>query len=184
MKPLRLLVVAALCWLAAGCAHVTNPRADFLKLIGRPRVPLAAQVQELPATTGLAQFHFSFASDASSRVPGILIKSSDSLGRQPVVIALHGTGGSKQNMVALCRKLAERGFIAVAIDGRYHGERKTGKGQDDYNEAIVRAWHGSGEHPLYYDTVWDVMRLVDYLQTRDDVDPACIGLIGISKGGI
>ena len=101
-----------------------------------------------------------------------------------MVIALHGTGGSKANMLALCRKLAERGFIAVAIDGRYHGERKSGKGQTDYDDAIVRAFHGSGEHPFYYDTVWDVMRLVDYLQTRDDVDPARIGLIGISKGGI
>ncbi len=28
------------------------------------------------------------------------------------------------------------------------------------------------------------MRLVDYLDTRDDVDPNRIGLIGISKGGI
>ena len=184
MKLMRLLVCVGLCWLAAGCAHVANPRADFLKLIDRPRVSLAAQVQELPATNGLTQFHFSFASDASNRVPGILIKSADAVGRRPVVIALHGTGGSKQNMIALCRKLAERGFVAVAIDGRYHGERKTGKGQNDYNDAIVHAWHGSGEHPFYYDTVWDVMRLVDYLQTRDDVDPARIGLIGISKGGI
>jgi len=102
-----------------------------------------------------------------------------------VVIALHGTGGNKNNMTALCRKLAEAGFIAVAMDGRHHGERiKFGKGTTEYNDAIVRAWHGSGEHPLYYDTVWDVMRLVDYLSTRDDVDPARIGLIGISKGGI
>jgi dienelactone hydrolase len=28
------------------------------------------------------------------------------------------------------------------------------------------------------------MRLVDYLQTRDDIDPARIGLYGVSKGGI
>ena len=181
---MRLLVFAALCWLTAGCAHTSNPRADFIKLIGRPRVPLTAQVQELPATNGLAQLHFSFAADASNRVPGILIKAADSSGRRPVVIALHGTGGSKANMLALGRKLAERGFIAVAIDGRYHGERKSGKGQNDYNEAIIRAWHDGREHPFYYDTVWDVMRLVDYLTTRDDVDPARIGLIGISKGGI
>ena len=112
------------------------------------------------------------------------MESANFHGRRPVVIALHGTGGSKGNMLALCRKLAEAGFIAVAIDGRYHGERKSGKGQTDYNAAIVRAWHGSGEHPFYYDTVWDVMRLVDYLATRADVDPARIGLTGISKGGI
>ena len=178
--PLLLCVVA--CCLA-GCAH-SDSRADFLKLIDRPRVALSPQVESLPATNGIAQFHFSFAADATQRVPGVLLASTNFSGLRPVVIALHGTGGSKANLLALCRKLAERGFIAVAIDGRYHGERKSGKGQNDYNDAIIRAWRGSGEHPFYYDTVWDVMRLVDYLQTRDDVDSARIGLIGISKGGI
>jgi dienelactone hydrolase len=179
----RFLPLLALLLWVTGCAHL-EPRADFLRVIGRPHVALAPQVQEMPATNDLAQFHFSFATDAQNRVPGILIKSAGSHGHRPVVIALHGTGGSKANMTALCRKLAGRGFIAVAIDGRYHGERKYGKGQNDYNDAIVRAWHGSGEHPFYYDTVWDVMRLVDYLSTRDDVDASRIGLIGISKGGI
>ena len=180
----HLLPLALLLLWVTGCAHTSSPRADFLKLIDRPHVALAPQVGELPPTNGLAQFHFSFAADAQNRVPGILIKATGSQGHRPVVIALHGTGGSKANMAALCRKLAERGFIAVAIDGRYHGERKTGKGSTDYNEAIVRAWHGSREHPFFYDTVWDVMRLVDYLSARDDVDTNRIGLIGISKGGI
>ena len=176
--------VIAVC-LATGCAHVSDSRADFLKTINRPRVVLAAAVDALPATNGIVQYHFSFATDANQRVPGILMKLADSHGRRPVVIALHGTGGSKQNTLALCRKLATNGFIAVAIDGRYHGERtKSGKGSTEYEAAIVRAWSGNGEHPLYYDTVWDVMRLVDYLETCDDVDPNRIGLIGISKGGI
>ena len=113
------------------------------------------------------------------------MESTNFHGRRPVVIAMHGTGGSKANMLALCRKLADAGFIAVAIDGRYHGERiKSGKGTAQYNDAIARAWREPGEHPFYYDTVWDVMRLMDYLATRDDVDPARIGIIGISKGGI
>src|SRR5690606_27246861 len=34
-----------------------------------------------------------------------------------------------------------------------------------------------------YDTVWDVLRLLDYLSARTDVDPGRIGLIGHSKGG-
>lgn len=184
MKHLRLLVIAIGCCLATGCVHTSNSRADFLKLVDRPRVALAPHVDQMANTNGLTQFHFSFASDASNRVPGILLASTNFSGRRPVVIALHGTGGSKGNMLSLCRKLVEVGFIAVAIDGRYHGERKSGKGQTEYEDAIVRAWHDSGEHPFYYDTVWDVMRLVDYLSTRDDVDPARIGLIGISKGGI
>jgi dienelactone hydrolase len=100
-------------------------------------------------------------------------------------VALHGTGGSKDGYKDLLTTLARKGFIAIAIDGRYHGERtKSGGGDQEYQDAIVRAWNGSHEHPLYYDTVWDVMRLVDYLQTRDDVDPSRIGLLGVSKGGI
>jgi dienelactone hydrolase len=184
MKRWQFFTAMVFCVLATGCAHVPNPRADFLKMIDRPRVALAPQVQELPGTNNIAEFHFSFASDTSNRVPGILMESTNFYGHRPVVIALHGTGGSKANMISLCRKLAERGFIAVAIDGRYHGERKSGKGETDYDDAIVRAFHGSGEHPFFYDTVWDVMRLVDYLATRDDVDPSRIGLIGYSKGGI
>jgi dienelactone hydrolase len=102
-----------------------------------------------------------------------------------VVVALHGTGGNKLDQLPLLEKLATAGFIAVAIDARYHGERtKAGKGAAEYNAAIVRAWNGSGEHPFFYDTVWDVMRLLDYIETRDDVDVKRIGLIGTSKGGI
>ena len=85
----------------------------------------------------------------------------------------------------LLRELAAEGFIGVAIDGRYHGERcSAGKGSADYEKAIVQAFRDQREHPFYFDTVWDVMRLIDYLQTRDDVDATRIGLYGVSKGGI
>ncbi len=185
MKLLLSLALAALWFCSAPVTPAADSRADFLKLIERPRVRLSAKVEAGPVTNGLAQFHFSFASDKEQRVPGVLMKREDSRGRRPVVIALHGTGGSKQNVLALCRKLATNGFVAVAIDGRYHGERmKTGKGATEYNEAIARAWRDGREHPFFYDTVWDVMRLVDYLKTRRDVDAKRIGLIGISKGGI
>jgi dienelactone hydrolase len=179
---LPFLALLPLCFLALSPARAADARADFLKLIDRPRVELDAKVEELPGTNDIAMFHFSFASEAGQRVPGFLLKSREAHGKQPVVIALHGTGGNKSNMLEMCRELAARGFIAVAIDGRYHGERSTGKGS--YEAAILRAWHEPGEHPFFYDTVWDVMRLVDYLQTRDDVDPSRIGLTGISKGGI
>jgi len=182
VKLLPFLALLAFCYCAPGSARAADARQDFLKIIDRPRVDLDEKVAEMPVTNGLAVFQFSVAVEAGQRVSGILLKRADAHGRQPVVIALHGTGGSKKDMLPMCRELAERGFIAVAIDARYHGERSTGKGS--YEAAILRAWHEPGEHPFFYDTVWEVMRLVDYLQTRGDVDPARIGLTGISKGGI
>ncbi len=163
----------------------TRTRTAFLKMIDRPRVPLATEVKGLPAQDGLAQSHFTFAADAEQRVPGLLVKLDKADGRRPVVIALHGTGGNKEGQLPLLKELAERGFITVAIDGRYHGERsKAGSGAADYNEAILRAYRTGREHPFLYDTVWDVMRLIDYLETRADVDPKRIGMIGFSKGGM
>jgi dienelactone hydrolase len=176
----------------AASALAGDSRREFLALLDRPRVPLAVQANEIPTTqpsNGLAQHHFSYAADAQQRVPGILVKLWPVSGRRPAVIVLHGTGGERMGQLSLLRELANRGFIAVAIDARYHGERTTaGKGSDEYQRAIVRAWlepiDAQREHPFYYDSVWDVMRLIDYLQTRDDVDPQRIGVIGFSKGGI
>ena len=41
MKRFPLLFVTALCWLVAASVYATDARADFLKIIKRPRVPLA-----------------------------------------------------------------------------------------------------------------------------------------------
>jgi len=160
-------------------------RAAFLKLISRPLVPLAPELKPLGETNGLAFTHFSFAVEAGQRVPGLMVGKVGALVRRPVIVVLHGTGGNKEGMLPHLRRHAEAGFITVAIDARHHGERsKAGKGSTEYSDAILRAFREGREHPFFYDTVWDVMRLVDWLATRDDVDPRRIGLIGFSKGGI
>lgn len=172
-------------WLAipAAAALASGAREDFLKLIDRPRVPLAAQVTPLASAPGLVEFRLTFASDATERVPGILVEpeSAQETPRRAAVICLHGTGGSKEGCIPLLRELAARGFLAVAIDGPFHGERAA---HESYDQAILRAYRTGRGHPFLYDTVWDVMRLIDYLRTRADVDSSRIGLIGLSKGGM
>lgn len=169
----------------AWCADAASTRAAFLRVIDRPAVPLAAQVEAMPSPAGTLKYHFTFAADAEQRVPGLLLKPAAATGRRPVVVVLHGTGGTKEGTLDYLTKLVNAGFIAVTIDGRYHGERSAAKsGAADYNAAIVRTWQTGKEHPFLYDTVWDIMRLIDYLQTREDVDPARIGVMGISKGGM
>jgi dienelactone hydrolase len=170
---------------ARAAADPNAIRAAFMKLIDRPRVPLAPETQEVGKAGGLTQLRFSYAVDSSQRAPGVLFKKNASPGRRPVVVALHGTGGNKESQIDLLKELAEAGFIGVAIDGRYHGERAGGaKGSAAYNDAILRAYRDGKEHPFLYDTVWDVLRLIDYLEAREDVDAKRIGLIGFSKGGM
>jgi dienelactone hydrolase len=180
---LLVLCVSSLC--CASGAELLDTRAAFLKLLDRPRVELASEVKPPTGTNGLRAVQFSFAAEAGVRVPGLLVKRGEVEGRRPVVIVMHGTGANKENQLPLLHDLAKRGFLAVAIDGRHHGARtKAGSGSAEYHEAILNAWFGSKKLPFLYDTAWDVMRLVDYLGTRDDVDAARIGLIGFSKGGM
>ena len=49
---------------------------------------------------------------------------------------------------------------------------------------MLRTYRTGKELPFLYDTCWDVMRLLDYLETRADVDAKKIALIGFSKGGM
>jgi len=184
------LVIAAGVAEASGQPAVTpaqpgSTRAAFLELIDRPRVPLDPTARARPEAEGLVAEEISFAAEAGQRVPTLLFKRPDA-SRQPVVIVLHGTGGSKEGMAGRLRELAAKGFVAVAIDGRYHGGRAgaSSEGMSPYLAAILRTYRTGREHPFLYDTVWDVMRLIDYLETRPDVDRSRIALTGISKGGM
>ncbi|KAF3640222.1 putative L-gulonolactone oxidase-like [Capsicum annuum] len=121
---------------------------------------------------------------------------------------------------------ASRGYIAVAIDSRYHGERATSITtyrdvsillyayvyiQLAYTEknfplwplmqlwavenfdvvlnhvmdlALVSSWKNGDTMPFIFDTVWDLIKLADYLTEREDVDPSKIGITGESLGGM
>lgn len=165
-------------------AFAPDARQSFLRLIDRAKPPLAAESKLMTETATLERHAFTFAAEAGQRVPGLLVKPKTPA-KLPVVAVLHGTGGTKEGQLGLLERLAAQGFLAVAIDGRYHGERtKAGKGSAEYVAAILRAYRGSGEHPFLYDTVWDILRLNDYLATRVDADPKRIGMIGFSKGGM
>src|ERR1051326_7566406 len=138
MKPLAPLFAVSLAFLVQTLS-AADPRAAFLKLIDRPRVPLAPETKTTSAPDGLVEIAFSYAADAEQRVPGILVKQADSTGRRPVVIVLHGTGGKKENELPYATELAKTGFVAVVIDGRYHGARtKAGSGSKEIGRASCR----------------------------------------------
>ncbi len=174
---------------------VAEVRESFLKMLDRPRVALDPQPESDKKTADLEEERLSIATQkkadgTTERVPMLIVRPTQRKGRLPVVIVLHGTGGSREGSRDWLTQFARRGIIGVAIDGRYHGLRggKSPVPINAYNKAIIDAWHARPgepmEHPFYYDTCWDVWRTIDYLQTRDDIDPEKIGLMGISKGGI
>ena len=165
----------------------------FEKMLDRPKVEPSAEVRSTKQDENFITENITFASERHGdgtyeRVPMLLIKPKAPTGKLPAVIVLHGTGGNKESQAGLMRDLAKRGIIGVAIDGRYHGERSGGAGTKAYLEAITQAWRtkpGDPQaHPFYYDTVWDLWRTVDYLQSRPDIDGERLGMIGFSKGGI
>jgi dienelactone hydrolase len=204
MTTLRRVValVLILCLPAVYRAQDTLPKypppsevkAAFLKLLDRPKVPLAVKTASTKTEDGLIVEQLTFASEKKAdgteeRVPVLIVRPEKADKKLPAVISLHGTGGNKDGQKKLLVELAKKDIIGVAIDARYHGERSGGaKGSKAYVDAITRAWKTKKgepqEHPFYYDTCWDLWRTVDYLQSRPDVDPGRIGMIGFSMGGI
>ena len=123
-------------------------------------------------------------SPSQSWVPMRLISKPNTVSnrRRPCTILLHPTGQSKDYVAQLQARYAQKGYISVAIDARYHGAREDPKLH--YQDALVRAWKEGIERPFLLDTVWDLIRLLDYLETREDVDPHRIGASGYSLGGM
>jgi dienelactone hydrolase len=168
-------------------------RAAFKKQLDRPAVPLDIRKQSTKKDPdGNPLERLSIASEKKSngkveRIPLLVVRPQKARGRRPAVIVLHGTGDNKESQLPWLSKLAGKGIIGVALDARYHGDRvPQDERESAYDEALVKAWRAESdqEHPLYYDTVWDVWRVVDYLSKRPDIDKNRVGLIGFSMGGI
>jgi pimeloyl-ACP methyl ester carboxylesterase len=102
----------------------------------------------------------------------------------PVVIFLHGMGGSKEQNAQRLQVLAGKGLFVVAIDAHLHGERKVsgifpqgkslGALGEDYS---IWVHQSSVSH-----TARDVSKIIDALSARADVDLSRIGVAGISMG--
>ncbi|MFO0964788.1 MAG: alpha/beta fold hydrolase [Gemmataceae bacterium] len=203
MPRLRRLLLLVPLWFAVpvrGDEPLSYPPADqvrkaFLKLLDRPKVsprPVVAPAEKTASGARLERCSFiseKKADGAFERVPVLILYPEVVKGKAPAVIVLHGTGGTAKSQLGYMEELCKRGIIGVAIDARYHGERAGGaKGAAAYHKAILAAWRTKAgepmEHPFFYDTVWDLWRLVDFLETVPEIDAKRLGMIGFSMGGI
>src|SRR5262245_14174008 len=140
------------------------------------------------------QERFEFDNGVDMTVPGVLLLPKHRKHPAPTIIALHGHGSSKESVCADTRNsqlvgplLAKRGYVVAAIDAYFSGDRvgKGPAGRLDDNRAQEASlfklylWQGR--------TLWGMMLrdeqcLIDYLETRPEVDRQRIAATGMSMG--
>ncbi|CAK8568842.1 unnamed protein product [Lathyrus sativus] len=128
--------------------------------------------------------HLNIEEGDQGKLPVLILslKESDKQIKRPAVVILHGSNKCKEYMRPLLEPYASRGYVAISVDSRYHGERA--KSANTYREALISAWKTGDTMPFIFDTVWDLIKLADYLTQREDIDPSRIGITGISLGGM
>lgn len=182
-------------------------RAKLLELLGEfPRpAPLRAEVVAAVEENGVIKERVVFDSEKEMSVPCIICRPTDMKKNRTgrAIVCSHGHGEFGKNPVAginagpgvaanmrqhnynYGEMMAQRGFLTICPDLRAFGERKDGAdlkpGRDVCNIHFIR---GAllGVYPLTLN-IFDMTRCVDYLETRREVDPERIGMMGLSQGG-
>jgi hypothetical protein len=181
--------------------------ARYMELLGEfPRpVDLAAEVIHTIQEDGLIRERVIFDSEEFMSVPCVVLRPADmpadKSGR--AIVCSHGHGPFGKEPVAgnattpelranialhhynYGQEMARHGYLTICPDLRVFGERSDGgnpyPGRDKCNVHFIRGMI-MGIYTLTLN-IWDMMRCVDYLQTRLEVDPERIGMMGLSQGG-
>lgn len=140
-------------------------------------LPLKPAVREVSRNRDFVQYHVQYDSVNGERVPALLNIPLRGKAPFPCIIAQHGYTSSKKDNLIFALPLAREGYAMFSIDAQYHGERSQ-PGKDIFSvdlESDLRA---------LTQTVIDLRRAVDYLETRPDIDEDRISYIGLSMGAI
>ncbi|NLI60137.1 MAG: dienelactone hydrolase [Clostridiales bacterium] len=144
-------------------------------------------------------------SDEYLSIPAYILKPKDVSGELPAIVACHGHGYGSKEIVGLnpdgtdnhddpgyqknfAIELVKRGFFVIAPDLLGFGDRRLE--EDKNKEANENSCHMISTYLLMLGKtiaglrIYDIMRTIDYLESRDDVDNERIGCMGISGGGL
>jgi len=192
---------------AQGESWQKDLRSKLTELVGGfpvERAPLRPMTLETRAFAGYRREKVVFDSRPGVTVLAYVLIPNNATMPSPVVICVPGHGRGVDDIVGIddqgrdrtdkagyqhdfAIQVAEAGMAAVAIEPLGFGCRRdaitAGKGLG--TSACQPAAGGAmlvGETMIGW-RVWDVMRAVDYIAARADLDAARIGLMGISGGG-
>lgn len=140
-------------------------------------IPLEAEVSRVGEDELMVVYKVYYSSVNNVRVPALLILPKIGQPPYPCIVFLHGYGGRKEDAVALARVAAPFGFAVFSIDAVYHGERSV-PGKQLYSPDLEESRRS------FIQTVIDLRRGVDFLETVKEVDAERIGYAGGSMGGI
>ena len=144
-------------------------------------LPLEAKLVKLFETGTKTRYHVTFKSVHDQTVTALWSLPRGAEQPVPAVIVQHGLGDSKEAdyVEAADSVLVAAGFSVLRIDFQYHGERAR-PGRD------VRFDRGLPftARDAWVQTVFDLRRAVDFLDSRPEIDSSRTGYLGISLGGI
>ncbi len=189
---------AALITIADFEKYRTRVREQFLNAIGglpEERTALNAQCTGTIAQPTYTIEKLIYESLPNFYVTAALYVPKGLTAAAPAVIFVHGhsdLGKAYPEYQRVCIDLVNNGFVVLAIDPLGQGERKQyydpATGQLDILTCTEEHTHSGlqfvvGGASLARHFIWDVIRGLDYLETRTEVDPARIGITGNSGGG-
>lgn len=148
-----------------------------------PRTPLNATVTGTLNRGDYVVEKVHFQCVPGAYVIGNIYRPAKPAGRLPAVLYLCGHTKGKVNppYQANPRWFGQHGYVALVLDpiqlgesqGFHHGTSREGRWD----------WPSRGYTPAGTE-VWNAMRALDYLETREDVDSSRMGVTGLSGGGV
>ena len=176
----------------AETANVSQRRRELYSLLGRLPArdrPIRAVKREEREQDGYVLETWDLDLNGLENVPAYLARPRAASGRLPAVVFNHSHGGGykigKTEFIAgrdylqptpYAKALTDLGFVAVSIDHWVFGERSHTSELDTFKAML---WRGQ---VLWGMMVYDSLRAVDFLVTRDDVDSRRIATLGMSMG--
>jgi dienelactone hydrolase len=136
------------------------------------------------------RIHLQIASEPDDTIPAYLLRPKKlAVAKVPAMIVLHQTqapgkqepcGMTGNPEMAFAREFAERGVLCIAPDAIGFGERIPKDAQPYANALDFYRKHPKWS--FFGKMIWDVGRVIDYLETLPEVDASRIGIMGHSHG--